>query len=319
MSLQIEKKENMRDAFAQTLLSLSRQDPKVYAVDGDVANSTKMNIVAEENHDKFLEMGIAEQNMIGAAAGMATFGLQPWVCSFAAFITKRSLDQVQVTVAQPNSDVKLFGGYSGLLTGLTGKTHQSLEDLAIMRTLANMVVLAPGDAVEVRKAMEFAHEYHGPVYIRLARDPLPVIFDENYRFELAKGVSLKKGKDAMVVSTGTQTNRSLRAAKQLEREGYTVGVLHLSSIKPIDKAAIVEAAKNTGLIITSEEHSINGGLGSAVAEVLSEEYPTKVVRIGVQDCNSESAGNEALLKKHKLDPESMAQTIKQAIDKKKGE
>ncbi|WP_059105772.1 transketolase family protein [Shouchella shacheensis] len=319
MSVKLDEKIGMRDAFAETLLSLSQVDPKVYALDGDLGNSTKLNVIADKNPDKFLQMGIAEQNMMGVAAGMATAGFQPWTCSFAAFICKRSIDQIAVTVAQPNLNVKMIGSYSGLLTGLTGKTHQGLEDLAIMRTLVHMVVLAPADAVEVKHAMKFAHQYKGPVYIRLARDPMPVLFDDStYEFKLGQSVRVREGKDATIISTGTQTGRSLETAEKLEKEGLNVGVLHLPSIKPIDEEAILKAARETGLLITSEEHSIYGGLGSAVTEVVSEHHPVPVKRMGVEDRNSESAANDALLKKHKLDPDSMVETVKEFIARKRG-
>ncbi|RAS86363.1 transketolase family protein [Priestia endophytica] len=319
MTLKMDEKVGMRDAFSEALLDISKTDSTVYALDGDLGNSTKLSVIAEENPEKFLQMGIAEQNMMGVAAGMASAGLQPWTCSFAAFICKRSIDQIAVTIAQPNLDVKMIGSYSGLLTGLTGKTHQGLEDLAIMRTLVNMVVLAPADAVEVKEAMKFAHEYNGPVYIRLARDPMPILFDEEkYKFELGKGVTLKKGKDLTIISTGTQTSRSLETAQLLKEKGLDVAVLHLGSIKPIDKEAILKAAEETRLLVTAEEHSIYGGLGSAVTEIVSEHCPVPVKRIGVDDKNAESAANDALLKKHKLDPESMAATIQTFVADKRG-
>ncbi len=200
----------MRDAFGDKLLELSQSDPRVFALDGDLANSTKLDKVAERNSGKFLQMGIAEQNMLGTAAGLASVGLQPWVCSFAAFIVKRAFDQIVVTVAQPHMDVKMIGAYSGLLNGCTGKTHQSLEDFAMMRTLPGMIVLAPADSVELQQMMDFANRYDGPVYIRVARDSYPVLFDEaSYRFQLGKGVIMRVGTDVTIVSTGTQTGRCL--------------------------------------------------------------------------------------------------------------
>jgi transketolase len=310
-SLASNEKVAMRDAFGETLLELSRKDPNVLVLDGDLATSTKIDTVAAKNPEQFLQMGIAEQNMVGVAAGLATLGYQPWVTSFAAFISKRSLDQIQVVVAQPKLDVKLVGAYSGLLTGYTGKTHQSLEDIAIMRSLANMVVIAPADAVEVKKAMEFIHQYKGPVYIRLARDPLPILFDEKkYTFAMGKGVKLKEGTDVTIISTGTQTSRAVEAADRLKAEGISAAVLHLPTIKPIDTEAVIEAAERTGAIVTAEEHSIYGGLGSAVAEILVENRPTPMLRVGVQDKNSESAPNDALLRKFKISTDDI---VSQAI------
>lgn len=314
--VQMERQVAMRDVFGDVLLELSLSDDRVLALDGDLANSTKLDKVAEHNAAQFLQMGIAEQNMIGVAGGLATLGFQPWACSFAAFIAKRALDQIQVTVAQSKLDVKLIGAYSGLLTGCTGKTHQALEDIAIMRSLPNMVVLAPADGIEVRKVMEFAHQYNGPVYIRLARDPLPLIFDESHTFTLGKGVTIKAGKDVTIISTGTQTVRSLQAAEALELEGIQAAVLHLPCIKPIDQEAIIDAAMKTGAIVTAEEHNIYGGLGSAVAEVLVENRPVPMLRVGVRDLNSESGSNDALLSKYNIAPIDIVHAVKEVLKRK---
>jgi len=315
-SLLSDKKETMRDIFGETILNLSKSDEKMYVVDGDLANSTKIDGVALNNPDKFLQMGIAEQNMLSVCSGLASTGLQPWAVTFAAFLSKRAIDQIQVQIAQPNLNVKMIGAYSGLLTGLTGKTHQALEDIAIFRTLANMTVLAPADSTEVKKMMEFAHEYDGPVYMRLARDPYPVIFDEDYDFQVGKAVTIKEGKDITIISTGTQTSRSIEAAESLEKEGISVAVVHMPTIKPIDKAAIVKAAEATGVIVTAEEHSIYGGLGSAVAEVLVEEKPVPMLRVGVKDRNTESAPNEQLLEKFEISPAHIEIAVKEALKKK---
>jgi transketolase len=315
-NLNTAEKVAMRDVFGETLLKLSQIDPRVYALDGDLATSTKLDVIATKNEEKFLQMGIAEQNMMSVAAGLATTGLQPWAATFAAFLSKRSIDQVQVQIAQPNLDVKMIGAYSGLLTGLTGKTHQALEDIAIFRSLANMVVLAPADGVETKKMMEFANNYYGPVYIRLARDPLPTVFSEDYKFELGKAVKVREGKDVTIISTGTQTGRSLEAAEKLAEEGINAAVLHMPTIKPLDKEAIIQAAEDTGVIVTSEEHSIYGGLGSAVAEVLVEEKPVPMLRVGVKDRNSESGSNEALLQKYEISIDHIAAKVRAALKKK---
>jgi transketolase len=318
IQIQPGKETAMRDVFGDTLLAMSLKDKNILGLDGDLANSTKLDKLAEHNAGQFLQMGIAEQNMLGVAAGLATVGYQPWVCSFAAFIVKRALDQIAISIAQPKLDVKMIGAYSGLLTGCTGKTHQGLEDIAIMRSIANMVVLAPADGIELKKMMEFSHQYKGPVYIRIARDPLPQIFsEERYQFHLGKGVNLKSGTDVTIVSTGTQTSRALAAAEQLEQEGISVSVLHLPAIKPIDKEAILEAAESTGLLITAEEHNVYGGLGSAVAEVLVEHKPVPMVRIGVQDRNSESGPNDQLLKKYGISVDEMVRVVKEAVTKKR--
>lgn len=308
---------SMRDAFGDKLLELSQSDPRVFALDGDLANSTKLDKVAERNSGKFLQMGIAEQNMLGTAAGLASVGLQPWVCSFAAFIVKRAFDQIVVTVAQPHMDVKMIGAYSGLLNGCTGKTHQSLEDFAMMRTLPGMIVLAPADSVELQQMMDFANRYDGPVYIRVARDSYPVLFDEaSYRFQLGKGVIMRVGTDVTIVSTGTQTGRCLEAVELLKQKGISAELLHLPSVKPIDAEAVIASARKTGAVVAAEEHSIYGGLGSAVAELLGEHNPVPLERVGVQDRNSESGSNSALLNKFGLTAMHVAEKACKAIARK---
>ncbi len=316
--LQVGEKASMRDVFGEALLNITKKDTKAVVLDGDLANSTKTDTVAKGNAAQFLQMGIAEQNMMGVAAGLASVGLQPWVCTFASFITKRALDQITVSVAQPKLNVKMIGAYSGLLTGCTGKTHQGVEDVAIMRSIPNMVVLAPADGVELIQMMEFAHQYDGPVYIRLARDEQQQIFDaETHRFELGKGLFVKEGGDLTIITTGTQTERSVEAARLLEEEGIHASVLHMPSIKPLDQEAIVKAARETGAIVVAEEHNIIGGLGSAVAEILGEQYPTPMIRVGVQDRNTESGKNEELLKKYNITPADMVEKAKEVLSRKR--
>ncbi|KYG89222.1 transketolase C-terminal domain-containing protein [Metasolibacillus sp. FSL K6-0083] len=311
------KKMSMRDTFSTALLEISQTDSRVYVLDGDLATSTKIDVVATQLPEKFLQMGIAEQNMLSVAAGLATTGLQPWVATFAAFMSKRAIDQIQVQIAQPNLDVKMIGAYSGLLTGLTGKSHQALEDIAIFRTLAHMTVLAPADAVETAAMIKWANQYNGPVYIRLARDNYPIIFDNQYKFELGKGVLLREGTDLTIISTGTQTSRAVEAAEILAEQNISAAVLHLPSIKPIDKEAIIQAAVNTGAIVTAEEHSVYGGLGSAVAEILAASEPTPIEFVGVKDRNSESADNDDLLNKYELLPTHVAEAAKRVLARKR--
>jgi len=295
-----------RDAFGETLLELVAEDERVYVLDGDLANSTKADMVALERPDRFLQMGIAEQNMVGVAAGMASCGLVPWLSSFACFLVNRDLDQLRVVVAQPNLSVKLAGAYSGLLTGKTGKTHQEVADLAVMRSMPNMVVIAPADGVETRLAMRAANAYDGPVYMRLTRDPHPVIFPEDYDFEIGKGVAVREGTDVALISTGEQTVRCMEAAATLAAEGVSALVLHVPTLKPLDEAAIVAAAEKTGRVVTAEDHTIIGGLGGAVAEVLGERCPTRIKRVGIADCFGESAANDDLLEKYGLTSDHVA-------------
>lgn len=291
-----------RDVFGDTLLELIDADERVYVLDGDLANSTKADKVALERPERFLEMGIAEQNMMGVAAGMASCGLVPWLSSFACFLVNRNLDQLRVVVAQPGLNVKIGAAYSGLLTGKTGKTHQEVSDLAVMRAMPNMVVIAPADGVETRLAMLAANACDGPVYVRLTRDPHPLIFADDYAFEIGKAVVVRKGEDVTLISTGEQTVRCLQAAELLAEQKISTHVLHVPTLKPLDEEAIVAAAKRTGLVVTAEDHSVIGGLGGAVAELLSERCPTQLKRVGIADCFGESAANDLLLEKYGLTP-----------------
>lgn len=295
-----------RDVFGRTLVELCDADERVVLLDGDLANSTKTDILSRERPDRFLMMGIAEQNLAGVAAGMATVGLIPWVASFAAFLATRDLDQVRVVIAQPNLPVRLAAHYSGILTGYTGKTHQVVNDIAIMRSLPHMTVVAPCDGVEVRAAMLALNNHNGPVYLRLTRDPHPTILPEGYRFELGKGVVLREGRDVALISTGVQSVRALEAAGMLADRGIDAYVLHLPTIKPLDEGAIVRAAEATGCVLTCEDHNVLGGLGGAVAEVLSAQRPTLVRRLGLADIDGESGPNEALLEKYGLTPRHVA-------------
>jgi transketolase len=302
-----------RDVFGNTLVELIDQDPRTYVLDGDLANSTKADIVSRERPEHFLQMGIAEQNMMGVAAGMASCGLVPWLSSFAVFLVNRDLDQLRVVVAQPNLDVKIGSAYTGLLTGKTGKTHQEVSDIAIMRSMPNVTVLAPADGVETRLAMLAAQQTPGPVYVRLTRDPHPTIFPEDHAFEVGKAYVVREGSDVTIMATGVQTVRALEAADQLSSEGISAHVLHVPSIKPIDEEAIVEAATRTGKVVVTEDHTVIGGLGGAVAEVLSERAPTRIARVGIDDTYGESAPNDALLEKYGLTPGHVAAAAKRLL------
>jgi transketolase len=291
---------SQRVAFGETLVELAGRYPDLLLLDGDLANSTRADIFNQAYPDRFLELGIAEQNLIGVAAGLATVGFLPWVSSFAAFIASRDLDQVRVVVAQPRLNVKLAGGYSGLRTGSTGKTHQCVDDLAIFRAMPNMVVSAPVDAAEVRAAMLALMEYDGPAYLRLTRDPTDVITPRDRPFTIGRAYRLREGADITLISTGGQTIRTLQAADMLADEGISAEVLHVPTIKPLDVEAIVESARRTGRVVTAEDHSIIGGLGGAVAETLSELYPVPMRRVGLRDVFGESGPNGALLEKYGL-------------------
>ena len=302
-----------RDVFGDTLVELIDRDPRVYVLDGDLANSTKADIVSRERPERFLEMGIAEQNMMGVAAGMAACGLVPWLSSFAAFLVNRDLDQLRVAVAQPRLNVKIGGAYSGLLTGMTGKTHQEVSDLAVLRAMPNMTVVAPADGVEVRLAMLAANDWDGPVYVRLTRDPQPTLFDASYDFAIGRASLVREGGDITLIGTGEQTVRAVQAADLLAADGIGAHVLHVPTIKPLDEDAIVAAARHTGRVVTAEDHTIIGGLGGAVAETLAEHAPTPMLRVGIRDTFGESATNDDLLEKYGLTPAHVADAARRLL------
>jgi len=296
-----------RIAFGETLVELIDQNPRVLVLDGDLANSTRADIVAEQRPDHFFEMGIAEQNMMGVAAGLASVGFIPFISTFAAFSCKRDLDQIRLVVAQPCLHVIVTGGYSGLQTAKTGKTHQAVEDISVFRAMPNMTVVAPADGVEVRAAMyALVNDQHGPAYLRLTRDPYTNIFDENYEFKIGKAVTLREGDDIALIGTGEESIRCLEAAGLLARQGIQANVLHVPTLKPLDEQAIIGAARRTGKVVTAEDHTIIGGLGGAVAEVLGENYPTQMKRIGMRDVYGESAANAPLMEKYGLTPSHIA-------------
>lgn len=296
----------LRDAWGQGLVELGDTHQNLVVLDGDLANSTKADMFAKAHPDRFFEMGIAEQNMLGVAAGLATTGYVPWISTFAAFLAKRALDQIRVVIAQPSLNVKMCGSYSGILTGKTGKTHQAMQDLTVFRAMPHVVTIAPADAAELRHAMAAMMEDDRPMYLRLTRDASPVIFGNDHRFEIGKGYLLREGNDVGIISTGVQTVRALEAADLLAASGVQASVLHLPTLKPLDSDAIIVLAETTGAIVTAEDHSILGGLGGAVAEVLGEHRPTRMKRVGIQDTYGESGANDPLLEKYGLTPKHVA-------------
>jgi len=303
----------VREAWGEQLVALGGTHPNLVVLDGDLANSTKADMFAAAHPDRFFEMGIAEQNMLGVAAGLATTGYVPWISTFAAFVAKRALDQIRVVIAQPSLNVKMCGAYSGLLTSKTGKTHQSVEDLAVFRAMPHVVTIAPADAVEMKAAMAAMMDDDRPTYLRVTRDASPVIFSDAYRFEFGKAVLLREGDDVGIVSTGIQSVRALESANLLATEGVEAAVLHVPTLKPLDTDAICELAARTGAIVTAEDHSIIGGLGGAVAETLSELQPTRMLRVGIQDTYGESGPNDAILQKYGITPEHVAQAARKLL------
>jgi transketolase len=292
--------EAQREVWGQTLVELGKQYPQLLVLDGDLANSTRAELFESAFPDRFLQMGIAEQNMMGVAAGLAGVGFVPWLSSFAVFLTSRTLDQLRMVVAQPKLNVKLGAGYAGIMTSKTGKTHQEVEDVAVMRALPNMTVIAPADGPELRGAMAAMMEDSSPTYLRLTRDATPVIFDQSHRFEIGRVYVVREGSDITIMSYGPQTTRALEAAELLAGEGVSAHVVHVPTIKPLDEEAIVAAAEKTGLVLTTEDHNRYGGLGGAVAEVLAQRRPTRMRIHGWQDVFGESGDNDALLDKYGL-------------------
>ncbi len=303
----------LRVAFGETVAELADTDPRIVMLDGDLGSSTRADIFEEAHPDRFFQMGIAEQNLLGMAAGMATVGFIPFVSTFACFAVARALDSIRVLIAQPKLNVKITGGYAGLLAGMTGKTHLMFDDLAIMRAMANMVTVAPADEVETRQAIRAMVDYDGPVYLRLTRPATPILFDDSYRFELGKSTVVRQGGDVTLFSTGVQTTRAYEAAEILAREGIDVHLVHVPTLKPLDVEGIVAAARKTGSVITTEEHTIIGGLGGAVAETLAEHHPVTVKRLGIADRFGESGPDDALLEKYGLSIEKTADAIRTIV------
>jgi transketolase len=300
---------SMRDVFGQTLAELATEDPRIVVLDGDLASSTKADIFEREHPRRFLQMGIAEQNMMGVAAGLATMGFIPFISTFVPFAVMRPLDQVRVLIAQTGLNVKITAGYAGLFTGMAGKTHQVVDDISVMRAMPGMVTVSPADDIEARAVLRWAPTYDGPVYIRLVRDATARLFDEDYVFRFGDATVVREGSDVTLISTGSQTPRVVQAAALLDAQGLSAHVVHVPTIKPLDAGAIVAAAERTGRVISVEEHTVLGGLGGAVAEVLSEQRPTRLDRIGLPDGFTESAPNADLLDLYGLSPQRVADRV----------
>ena len=307
-----------RDAYGKTLVELGAIDPKIVVLDADLAGSTKTALFGKKFPDRFFDMGIAEQDMIGTAAGLAACGKTAFASTFAVFGSGRAWDQVRVSVAYTRQNVKIVVTHSGVTTGEDGASHQANEDIAIMRALPNMTVIVPADAVETVKVIKAAAKAYGPMYIRLSRPKTPVIYNnEDYDFKIGKGITLRKGKDLTIIACGLMVGKSLEAAEKLKNEGIDSRVVNLHTIKPIDKEIIVQCAEETGAIVTAEEHSIVGGLGSAVAEVLVENTSAPMVRVGVRDMFGESGKPDELLVKYGLMAEDIIVAVKAVLKRKK--
>ena len=305
------KKIATRESYGHALVELGKEHEEVVVLDADLAEATKTGIFKKEFPERHIDCGIAECNMMGIAAGLAATGKVPFASSFAMFAAGRAFEQIRNSIGYPHLNVKIGATHAGISVGEDGATHQCNEDIALMRTIPGMVVINPSDDVEARAAVKAAYEHQGPVYLRFGRLAVPVITDRpDYKFEIGKGVVLKEGTDLTIVATGLCVNESLMAAAKLEEEGIHAQVINIHTIKPIDADLIAEAAKKTGKIVTVEEHSVIGGLGSAVCDVLCEREPVKVLKIGMNDVFGESGPAVKLLEKYGLDAAGIYAKIK---------
>lgn len=305
------KKIATRDGYGNALAELGREHEDVVVLDADLAAATKTGVFKKEFPERFIDCGIAEENMMGVAAGLAAAGKVPFASSFAMFAAGRAFEQVRNSIGYPHLNVKIGASHAGISVGEDGATHQCNEDIALMRTIPGMVIINPSDAVEARAAVRAAYEINGPVYMRFGRLAVPVINDRpDYKFEVGKGIVLREGKDVAIIATGLCVNSALEAAEKLAEEGIQAKVINMHTIKPLDEDLVVEAAKETGKVVTVEEHSVIGGLGSAVCDVLCEKLPTSVLKIGVNDVFGESGPAVKLLEKYRLDGQGVYEQIK---------
>lgn len=303
-----------RDSYGNALAELGSKHDDIVVLDADLAAATKTGVFKKAYPERFIDCGIAESNMIGVAAGLAAAGKVPFASSFAMFAAGRAFEQVRNSVGYPHLNVKIGATHAGISVGEDGATHQCNEDIALMRTIPGMVVINPSDDIEAKAAVQAAYEHEGPVYMRFGRLAVPVINDnENYKFELGKGVVLREGKDVTIIATGLPVSNCLTAAEKLSADGIEAKVINIHTIKPLDSELVIKAAKETGKVVTVEEHSVIGGLGSAVCDVLSENEPTKVLKIGINDTFGESGPAAELLVKYGLDSDSIYKKVKQFV------
>lgn len=305
-----------RDAYGEALAELGESNKDVVVLDADLSGSTKTAVFAKKFPERFFNMGIAEQDMMGTAAGLAASGKIPFASTFAIFATGRAWEQVRQSIAYPKLNVKVVATHAGITVGEDGASHQSVEDIAVMRVIPNMTVIVPADGVETRKVIREIVRYKGPVYVRLSRGKSPVVLDDSYSFEIGKGVVLKDGKDVSLIACGVMVYKALQAADTLGKEGVSARVINISSIKPIDADLIIRAARETGCVVTAEEHSIIAGLGGAVAEVLAENCPVPVKRIGIEDKFGTSGDADLLMELYGLTADNIAKAAREVIKKK---
>lgn len=309
------KPKATREAYGEALLELGKRRSDIVALDADLSGSTKTAKFAKEFPERFFNIGIAEQDMVGTAAGLALTGKVPFASTFAVFETGRAWDQIRLTVCYSNTNVKLVATHGGITVGEDGASHQALEDIALMRALPNMNVIVPADATETTAVINAVAEINGPVYVRCGRSKVPYVMPDDYEFKLGKAYVFHMGKDVNIIAAGIMVDSARKAAEILSQDGIDAGVINMATIKPLDEETVLEAARNARLIVTAEEHSIIGGLGGAVCEFLSEQCPVQIKRIGVNDSFGCSGASSELLKLHKLTAEDIVETVKSSLNK----
>lgn len=311
--LEIRPDKATRVAYGEALLELGKKRSDVVVLDADLSGSTNTGKFGKAFPERFFNIGISEQDMMGTAAGLSLTGKLPFASTFAIFATGRAWEQIRQTICYSNLNVKIVASHGGITVGEDGASHQSLEDLALMRVLPNITIIVPADALETEKVIETIADEYGPTYIRLGRAKVPIIMPEDYRFKIGKAYIFHIGKDANIIACGIMVGKALKASEILKNEGLDIGVINMSTIKPIDEEAILSAAKMSNAIVTAEEHSIIGGLGGAVSEILSEKYPVPIKRIGIRDCFGCSGDPEGLLKLYGLTEEDIIKAVKEII------
>jgi transketolase len=305
-----------RDAYGEALLALGAENPEVVVLDADLSKSTKTADFGKKYPERFFNMGIAESNLLGTAAGLAAAGKIPFASTFAIFAVGRAFEQIRNSIAYPKLNVKIAATHAGITVGEDGGSHQAIEDVAIMRAVPNMVVLVPADGEETRQVILAAAKYNGPVYIRMGRLAVPLLFGEDYHFEIGKANVLKEGTDVAIMANGVMVSMALEAAAELAAEGISVSVVNVASVKPLDAETIVRVAKQTKAVVTAEEHNIIGGLGGAIAEVLGERLSTPMVRVGLKDTFGESGRPQELLEKYGLTKGDLIKAVHEVLAKK---
>jgi len=304
---------SMRSAFGNCIVELAKTRDDFVILDADVAGGTGTKLFRTTFPDRFIQCGIAEQNMMSVAAGLSTTEITPIVTCYAVFASMRAIEQARNSIAYPNFNVKIVASHLGLDVGPDGPTHQAIEDISIYRSIPNFKIVAPADPNEIKAVLPVVLDSYGPVYLRTGRTPLPTFLNEDIKFEWGKGTIIAEGNDVTIIAVGVMVYRALEAAKQFKKEGISCRVVNMSSLKPIDKELIVDSAKKTGFIVTAEDHNIIGGLGGAVAEVLSENYPVPMVRVGIMDCFTESGNPKELAEKYGLDNKGIEKAVRKIL------